>query len=91
MTFDLDQEGQGGVYIGESRRKDIPGAGHSMCKGPVVRDWSGRNTGYVGRGRGRECCKPGWSPPVKLNARLRSSDLTGRAVGSHGMSVGPGP
>lgn len=50
MTFDLDQEGQGGVYTGESRRKDIPGAGHSMCKGPVVRDWSGRNTGYVGRG-----------------------------------------
>lgn len=26
-----------------------------------------------------------------VNARLRSSDLTGRAVGSHGMSVGPGP
>lgn len=26
-----------------------------------------------------------------VNARLRSLDVTERAMGSHGMSVGPGP
>ena len=50
MTSDWDQEGQARVCRVESWRKDIPGRGHSTCKGPEVRGWSGRSTGYMGRG-----------------------------------------